>query len=91
MYQKFFPKNVHNFTQVFVFLHQFGVVIGVVNLHASSSGFLHQFGVVIGVVNLHASSSGLPACTTLNLQAMKINNTIIDIITVYRYNECEGR
>ena len=67
MYQNFFPKNVHNFTQVFVFLHQFGVV------------------------NLHASSSRIPACTTLNLQSMKIDNTIIDIITVYRYNECEGR
>ena len=67
MYQNFFPKNVHNFTQVFMFLHQFGVV------------------------NLHASSSGLPACTTLNLQAMKINNTIIDIITAYRYNKGKGR
>ena len=71
MYQKFFPKNVHNFTQVFV--------------------FLHQFGVVIGVVNLHASSSGLPACTTLNLQSMKIDNTIIDIITACRYSKGKGR
>ena len=57
--------------------------------------FLHQFGVVIGVVNLHASSSGLPACTTLNLQAMKINNTIIDIITEIPYatvnDICNGK
>jgi hypothetical protein len=27
----------------------------------------------------------------LNLQAMKIDNTIIDIITVYRYNKGKGR